>query len=54
MKVKAVAIATMLAVGASMGTTGASAADNKVVIGDIDDLSGLYADVIGRGGIEAA
>ena len=30
------------------------AASNKVVIGDIDDMSGLYADVIGPGGIEAA
>jgi branched-chain amino acid transport system substrate-binding protein len=29
------------------------AASNKVVIGDIDDMSGLYADVIGQGGIEA-
>ena len=26
----------------------------KVVIGDIDDMAGLYADVIGQGGIEAA
>src|SRR5271157_3916908 len=29
------------------------AAPNKVVIGDIDDMSGLYADVIGAGGVEA-
>lgn len=34
--------------------TAAHAADNKVVIGDIDDMSGLYADVIGPGGVEAA
>ncbi len=35
--------------------TSASYADaNKVVIGDIDDMSGLYADVIGQGGVEAA
>ena len=32
----------------------AMAANDEVVIGDIDDLSGLYADVIGQGGIEAA
>jgi branched-chain amino acid transport system substrate-binding protein len=33
---------------------GAARADaNKVVIGDIDDMSGPYADVIGAGGIEA-
>jgi branched-chain amino acid transport system substrate-binding protein len=36
------------------GAPGAHAASNKVVIGDIDDMSGLYADVIGQGGIEAA
>jgi branched-chain amino acid transport system substrate-binding protein len=29
------------------------AAANEVVIGSIDDMSGLYADVIGQGGIEA-
>lgn len=28
--------------------------NNKVVIGDIDDMSGLYSDVIGQGGVEAA
>jgi branched-chain amino acid transport system substrate-binding protein len=28
------------------------AAGNQVVIGDIDDLSGVYADIIGQGGIE--
>ncbi len=39
---------------ASMAATAAQAADNKVVIGDIDDMSGLYADVIGPGGVEAA
>lgn len=32
----------------------AMAEPNKVVIGDIDDMSGLYADVIGQGGVEAA
>ena len=32
----------------------AQADSNKVVIGDIDDMSGLYADVIGQGGVEAA
>src|SRR5579859_6077733 len=39
---------------ASMTATTAQAAGNKVVIGDIDDMSGLYADVIGPGGVEAA
>jgi len=41
-------------VGASLAATAAHAAGNKVVIGDIDDMSGLYADVIGPGGVEAA
>jgi branched-chain amino acid transport system substrate-binding protein len=36
-----------------LASQGASAASNKVVIGDIDDMSGPYADVIGAGGIEA-
>jgi branched-chain amino acid transport system substrate-binding protein len=39
---------------ASLTATTAHAASNKVVIGDIDDMSGLYADVIGPGGVEAA
>ncbi len=38
---------------ASLAASAASAADNKVVIGDIDDMSGPYADVIGAAGVEA-
>lgn len=38
----------------ALSATSAHAASNKVVIGDIDDMSGLYADVIGPGGVEAA
>jgi branched-chain amino acid transport system substrate-binding protein len=41
------------ALSASLAASGALAADNKVVIGDIDDMSGPYADVIGAGGVEA-
>ena len=41
------ALCALLAAGA------AQAAPNKVVIGDIDDMSGPYADVLGAGGIEA-
>src|SRR5271163_3936662 len=41
------------ALSASLAAVAASAADNKVVIGDIDDMSGPYADVIGASGIEA-
>ena len=40
------------AVCASLAASAASAAADKVVIGDIDDMSGPYADVIGTAGIE--
>ena len=46
----ALGVACLLA--AQLACTSAMAAD--VVIGDIDDMSGLYADVIGQGGVEAA
>ncbi len=39
---------------ASMFALAAHAETNKVVIGDIDDMSGLYSDVMGPGGIVAA
>src|SRR5271168_3837952 len=38
---------------ASLAASAAWAADNKVVIGDIDDMSGPYADVIGASGVES-
>jgi len=38
---------------ASLAAGAASAATDKVVIGDIDDMSGPYADVIGTAGIES-
>ena len=38
---------------ASLSCLGAHADSNKVVIGDIDDMSGVYADVIGPHGVEA-
>ena len=41
------------ALGASLAAGAASAAADKVVIGDIDDMSGPYADVIGASGVEA-
>jgi len=37
-----------------MSAPAARAEANKVVIGDIDDMSGVYADIIGPGGVEAA
>jgi len=39
---------------ASMFALAADADTKKVVIGDIDDLSGVYADIIGPGGVVAA
>ena len=39
---------------ASAFVPAAHAEANKVVIGDIDDMSGVYADIIGPGGVEAA
>ena len=41
------------ALSALLAAHAALAADNKVVIGDIDDMSGPYADVIGSAGIES-
>ena len=46
--------ALALALVAAFAVPGAMAAANEVVIGDIDDMAGLYADVIGAGGVEAA
>ena len=47
-------LAAALAVASPLWfASAAQAASNKVVIGDIDDMSGLYADVIGQGGVEA-
>jgi branched-chain amino acid transport system substrate-binding protein len=46
-----------MAIGAVLATAGGPraglAAGDEVVIGDIDDMSGVYADVLGSGGIEA-
>ena len=41
------------ALGALLIFGPAQAASNKVVIGDIDDMSGPYADILGAGGVEA-
>jgi branched-chain amino acid transport system substrate-binding protein len=46
-------LAIVSSLGVGMAAMAASAAD-KVVIGDIDDMSGPYADVAGAGGVEAA
>ena len=46
----AAALSISLAV---MAPRPALAAGDEVVIGDLDDMSGVYADVMGAGGIEA-
>ena len=46
--------ATLCALFSLSAAFEARAVGEQVVIGDIDDLSGVYADVIGQGGIEAA
>jgi branched-chain amino acid transport system substrate-binding protein len=47
------AFVLLLAATALGGSRAAQAAEPDVVIGDIDDLSGNYADVMGAGGVEA-
>ncbi|MDE2626499.1 MAG: ABC transporter substrate-binding protein [Burkholderiales bacterium] len=54
MKLNNLALASLMALGSTFAAAPAHAAANQVVIGDIDDMSGLYADVIGPGGVEAA
>src|SRR5487761_2648316 len=54
MKLNTLALASLMALGGTFAAAPAHAAANQVVIGDIDDMSGLYADVIGPGGVEAA
>ena len=51
LRMLATAWAACLALGA--GVAAAPAADEPVVIGDIDDMSGVYADVMGAAGVEA-
>jgi branched-chain amino acid transport system substrate-binding protein len=46
------ALGLAAAIATLAGAAGARAADNDVVIGDIDDLSGVYMDVLGPGGVE--
>jgi branched-chain amino acid transport system substrate-binding protein len=48
-------LATLGAAGLALGTAAATAlaaAGDQVVIGDIDDMSGVYADVMGAAGVE--
>jgi len=53
MKLRKLAIAIAAALATAAGSRAALAAADQVVIGDIDDMSGVYADVLGAGGVEA-
>src|SRR5271163_2094414 len=53
MKLGNLLIPASVALLAMSPSFGALADANKVVIGDIDDMSGLYADVIGPKAVEA-
>jgi branched-chain amino acid transport system substrate-binding protein len=53
MGISKTALGLLLALAGMAGPRAASAADGEVVIGDIDDLSGNYSDVMGAGGQEA-
>jgi branched-chain amino acid transport system substrate-binding protein len=46
-------ITAVTALGALALAQAAAAASGQVVIGDLDDMSGVYADVMGAGGVEA-
>ena len=48
-----VALAAAVMSVATLAPSIGHAAANEIVIGSIDDMSGLYADVIGQGGVEA-
>jgi branched-chain amino acid transport system substrate-binding protein len=53
MRLRTLAIAIAAALATAAGSRAALAAADQVVIGDIDDMSGVYADVLGAGGVEA-
>ena len=53
MRLKVLAAVAIAAVISVSGLPQALAAAGDIVLGDIDDLSGLYADIQGTGGVEA-
>jgi len=53
MNIRATAAVTITALVSIGGSTQALGASSDVVIGDIGDLSGLYTDIEGAGGVEA-
>jgi len=53
MKLRTLTIGMAAALATAAGSRAALAAADQIVIGDIDDMSGVYADVIGAGGVES-
>jgi branched-chain amino acid transport system substrate-binding protein len=53
MKLRTLAIGMTTVLTTAAGPRAALAAGDQVVLGDIDDMSGVYADVLGAGGVEA-
>ena len=53
MNIRGAAAVAITALVSIAGVTQAFGAGNDIVIGDIDDLSGLYADIHGAGAVEA-
>jgi branched-chain amino acid transport system substrate-binding protein len=53
MNISKTALGVAMLLAGMAGPRPVLAADNDVVIGDIDDLSGTYADVMGAGGVES-
>ena len=53
MRLRTLTIAMAAALATAAGSRAALAAADQIVIGDIDDMSGVYADVIGAGGVES-
>jgi branched-chain amino acid transport system substrate-binding protein len=53
MKIGKAALGVAMLLANIGGLRAAFAGDNEIVIGDIDDLSGTYADVMGAGGVES-
>src|SRR5215468_11654729 len=52
MRLRMLATAGAAGLALAAGASRAAAADEQVVIGDIDDMSGVYADVMGAAGVE--
>ena len=52
MRVRLLTVGCLAALVTGLGSGAARAAGDEVVIGDIDDMSGVYADVMGAAGVE--